>query len=144
MTIMVGGFFLNMENEELLFIDEKWKDIAGYNGKYQVSNYGSVRDSKRVLFKPYPNSCGYLRVGLRKDSVLHKEFVHRLVAEAFIDNPYDLPVVNHKNENKEDNRQSNLEWMSISDNLNYGTLQERKVRSLKAARKRQSLTCFNF
>ena len=131
-----------MGNEELLFTDEKWRDIVGYNGKYQVSNYGRVRNNKQLLFKPYPNSCGYLRVGLRRNGVLHREFVHRLVAEAFINNPYNLPVVNHKNEDKEDNRAVNLEWMSISDNLNYGTLQERKRSSLKATLKRKAINLF--
>ena len=134
-----------MNNQDILFTDEIWRNIVGYNGKYHVSNMGRVRHNETIL-KPYPNSCGYLRVGLYKEGKHRKELVHRLVADAFIDNPYNLPVVNHKNEDKEDNRATNLEWATIKENMNYGSLQDRKSRSLKLAynrRKNNLLTSIN-
>lgn len=127
-----------MNNQDILFTDEIWKNIVGYNGKYQISNLGRVRHNETIL-KPYPNSCGYLRVGLYKEGKYRKELVHRLVADVFIDNPYNLPVVNHKNEDKEDNRATNLEWATIKENMNYGSLQDRKSRSLKLAYNRRKI-----
>lgn len=124
-----------MEGQEL-YIDEQWRNIVGYNGNYQVSNYGRIKRNEHIL-KPDYNSSGYLRVGLRKDGKTKKELIHRLVAEAFLDNPSNLPVVNHINEDKEDNRVSNLQWSSVKDNLNYGTLQERKAQSLIATNNRK-------
>lgn len=130
--------FQKMNNQDILFTDEIWRNIVGYNGKYQISNMGRVRHNETIL-KPYPNSCGYLRVGLYKEGKHRKELVHRLVADAFIDNPYNLLVVNHKNEDKEDNRATNLEWATIKENMNYGSLQDRKSRSLKLAYNRRKI-----
>lgn len=127
-----------MNNQDILFTDEIWRNIVGYNGKYQISNMGRVRHNE-IILKPYPNSCGYLRVGLYKEGKHRKELIHRLVADAFIDNPYNLPVVNHKNEDKEDNRAINLEWVTMKENLNYGSLQDRKSKSLKSAYNRRKI-----
>ena len=91
---------------DILFSDEIWRNIVGYNGKYQVSNMGRIKHNETIL-KPYPNSCGYLRVGLYNNGKHKKELVHRLVADAFLDNPNKLLVGNHKNEDKEDNRVCN-------------------------------------
>ena len=123
---------------DILFSDEIWRNIVGYNGKYQVSNMGRIKHNETIL-KPYPNSCGYLRVGLYNNGKHKKELVHRLVADAFLDNPNKLLVVNHKNEDKEDNRVCNLQWVTIKDNLNYGTLQDRKSRSIKSSYKRKKI-----
>lgn len=122
----------------IVIVNEIWRNIVGYNGKYQISNMGRVRHNETIL-KPYPNSCGYLRVGLYKEGKHRKELIHRLVANAFIDNPYNLPVVNHKNEDKEDNRAINLEWVTMKENLNYGSLQDRKSKSLKSAYNRRKI-----
>lgn len=99
---------------------------------------GRIKHNETIL-KPYPNSCGYLRVGLYNNGKHKKELVHRLVADAFLDNPNKLLVVNHKNEDKEDNRVCNLQLVTIKDNLNYGTLQDRKSRSIKSSYKRKKI-----
>lgn len=73
-----------------------------------------------------PQVCkGYFRVGLYRNDEYKHFFVHRLVAEAFIPNPLNLPQVNHKNENKQDNRVENIEWISAIGNSNHGTRNSR-------------------
>lgn len=104
---------------------EIWKDIQGYDGKYSVSNLGNVRSNcygKVRLLKPMLSAGrynGYLMVTLYKDSVGKKVKVHRLVAEAFIPNPNRLPVINHKDEDRTNNRADNLEWCTIAYNTTY-------------------------
>lgn len=107
---------------------EIWKEIEVFGGNYSVSSEGRVRsngllkgkNSKVRILKTELSKKGYLRVGLTKDGKQKKYLVHRLVAIAFLDNPNNLPDVNHKNECKTDNRLVNLEWMSRRDNMNYG------------------------
>ena len=109
---------------------EIWKDVAGYEGLYQVSNKGRVKSLDHVapnnhfhkgqLLKQRCDKNGYLIVGLSNGK--HKWFkVHRLVALAFIPNPQNYPTVNHKNEIKTCNEVWNLEWMTVKDNNNHGT-----------------------
>ena len=95
---------------------EIWKKIKGKED-YEVSNYGRVRSKWRVL-KPSLNGKGYYRVSL---GARNFKFVHRLVAEAFVDNPNGYPIINHKDENKTNNYASNLEWCTHKYNSNYGT-----------------------
>ena len=112
---------------------EHWKEIAGYEGLYQVSNLGRVKSlkyGKEKILKPRKTHNGYLKVGLYKDWHRKYLFVHRLVAEAFIPNQNNLETVNHKDEVKTNNVASNLEWMSIGDNNNYGTHNKRVAESL--------------
>ena len=108
-----------MENNEV----EIWKDISGYEGMYQVSNLGRVKSFKqgkeRIL---KPGSCrGYLLVGLSKNGKMKTYTVHRLIAQAFIPNPNNLPELNHIDEDKTNNKLENLEWCNRKYNNNYGT-----------------------
>lgn len=109
---------------------EIWKPVAGYEGVYEVSNFGNMKSlqrryaSERILRKTKDRK-GYEQVNLRKDGKRQCCKVHRLVAEAFIPNPDKLSQVNHKDENKSNNRVENLEWCTAAYNSNYGTRIER-------------------
>ena len=95
---------------------EKWKDAPGFPG-YQVSDAGRVKRSiNGKMLRPVCYSNGYYVVNLSGKRI----GVHRLVALAFIPNPSGLPQINHKNENKADNRVANLEWCDSQYNNNYG------------------------
>ena len=107
---------------------EIWKDVSGYEGIYQISNFGRVRSFKfsnvRIL-KNIVHSAGYLTVDLRKNGTRKSFKIHRLVALAFIENPNNLPSINHKDECKTNNSINNLEWCTDKYNTNYGTRTER-------------------
>lgn len=105
------------------------KDIKNYEGLYQVTENGDVWSVRRNRFlKPYKNQLGYLRVVLSKKGKVKKYSVHRLVAEAFIDNPNNYPCVNHKDENKLNNNVDNLEWCTIRYNNCYNDGQIKRAR----------------
>ena len=122
---------------------EEWRDIQGFEGYYQVSNMGRVKSVERTVWdsrgcyrtvsekirKGRKNIDGYLFLTLHKDGKKKHCRVNRLVAQAFLPNPDNLPEVNHKNEDKTDNRVENLEWCSHSYNINYG------ARNKKAGKK---------
>lgn len=120
---------------------EEFRDIKGYEGLYQVSNLGKVKSLTREnqfylndikvtrilnshIMKFHLNH-GYLRVLLSKNGKRKWFFVHRLVAEAFIPNPNNLPFINHKSEIKTENNVENLEWCNAKYNVNYGTCKKR-------------------
>ena len=107
-------------------MEEFWKDIEDYEGVYQVSSFGRVKRIKtdRILTS-HKNSGGYLRVDLSKNSVVYAKSIHRLVAQAFIPNPENKSQVNHIDEDKTNNKVSNLEWMTAKENSNHGTRNER-------------------
>lgn len=115
-------------------MNETWKDITGYEGLYQVSDLGRVRSLKfgkvRIL-NPGRIKSGYLMVGLCRDGKVRNVRVHRLVAEAFIPNPSNCPVINHKDENPGNNVVDNLEWCTAKYNTNYGTCPARIAAKLK-------------
>ena len=106
---------------------EIWKDVKGYEGLYKISNRGNVYSVKRARNLKLLNSHhGYKRIRLYIGSKSWKTYaVHRLVAEAFIPNPYNLPEVNHKDENHSNNASSNLEWCTRMYNVNYGERTEK-------------------
>ena len=91
-------------------MQEVWKDIEGYEGYYQVSNLGRVKQIKfNRLLKLCCDNYGYLIVVLSKNGIHRTRTVHRLVAETFIPNESNYPQVNHKDENKTNNNVTNLE-----------------------------------
>ena len=104
---------------------EEWRDIKGYEGKYMVSNLGRVKSlnynktGKEGILKGVDNGDGYLVVELSKDGKGKTCRINRLIAQAFIPNPDNLPEVNHKNEDKTDNRVENLEWCTKQYNIEY-------------------------
>ncbi len=124
-------------------MEEIWRDIQGYEGLYKVSNMGNVKSlnyrrtglEKNLKFDK--DNHGYLYVILCKNNERKTFRVHRLVAQAFIDNPNNYPQVNHKDENKLNNTVKNLEYCSSSYNNNYGTRNERVGNVLS-----KSLYCF--
>lgn len=112
--------------------NEVWRPVVGYEGRYEVSDFGRVRSLNyrmrqgRVhLLRPAKNPDGYLNVHLHALDGGKSLKVHRLVAQAFLQNPEHLPEVNHRNEIKDDNRAVNLEWCARDENMRYGTISKR-------------------
>lgn len=122
-------------------IEEIFKDIEGYEGIYQVSNYGTIKSlgnnktRKNKKLKLYKNIFGYLCVSLSKEGKNKVCKVHRLVAQAFIDNPNNYKQVNHIDEDKTNNHVSNLEWCTAKYNINYGTRNKRVCEKNKISQK---------
>lgn len=104
---------------------EYWRDIIGYEGKYQVSNLGNVRSinyHREHITKPLAfilDQDGYKQVKLCKDKKVYFKRVHRLVAEMFIPNPYNKEQVNHIDGNKGNNSILNLEWATPKENMQH-------------------------
>lgn len=107
-------------------MEEIWKDIDGFDGDYMVSNLGRVKSVRRNIILRQSIRNGYERVVLWTNNIPKNYSVHRLVANAFIPNPDNLPQVNHKDENKTNNCVGNLEWCTQEYNQNYGTINIRK------------------
>lgn len=128
--------------------EEIWKDIDGYEQLYQVSNLGRVRSLERLVttnkgnggFKKIKskirepqNRNGYKVVALFRDGKRTSFYIHRLVAESFILNHSNFPMVNHKDEKRENNTVENLEWCNHQYNITYGTTLQRKSEALARA-----------
>lgn len=136
---------------------EIWKPVKGFEGYYEVSNYGNVKSVYRLIvkgdnkivpisgriIKTELSNSGYLRVHLSIGGKAKHYSVHRLVAEVFLPNPDNLPQVNHKDENKSNNfvlvnpdgsvdlNKSNLEWCSAEYNTNYGNAHKKTEEAKK-------------
>jgi len=122
---------------------EKWKDVSGYEGLYQVSSYGRVKSLERLvshrlcgmqkvsekILKQGNATGGYKCLNLSKNNIKKSISAHRLVALTFIPNPLNLPEVNHIDEIKTNNHVTNLEWCSKKYNLNYRDTQKRIKKS---------------
>ena len=122
---------------------EIWKPVVGYEGLYEISNMGrvkSIKFNKEKILSLQKDKYGYLRSGLRKMGKLKNCFVHRLVAEAFIPNPNNLPIVNHKDENKQNNCVENLEWCTVKYNNSYGSAIFKRKEKLKKTIVQYTLT----
>lgn len=116
-----------MANEEI------WLPVVGYEGFYEVSSTGKVKSVERFVYggrvnqrvvrekemAVYEDHHGYLRVNLNRDNRFKGKFVHRLVAEAFIKNPSNYPIVNHMDGNKKNNNVNNLEWCTYKYNTHH-------------------------
>ena len=125
---------------------EIWKDIKGFEGLYQVSNTGKVRSLDREITKPNKygevqnfklkgkelrfndNGKGYLSVQLGRGN---RKYVHRLVAEAFVDNPNNSPSINHIDNNTKNNKASNVEWVTQQENIQHKVKQGRQHKGEK-------------
>lgn len=94
---------------------EEWRPIKGYEDLYWVSNFGRIKNKKRIL-NPFLVSTGYYKVTFQKNRIQKILPVHRLVGIAFISNRENLPVINHKDSNKLNNNVENLEWTTIAGN----------------------------
>ena len=133
--------------------DEIWKKTRFEN--YAVSNYGRVKRLAHVsipesnsphahhrtylekMIKLAVSRCGYVFHRFSVNGKLVNGYIHQLVAEAFLPNTESLPLINHKNEDKSDNRVDNLEWCTTKFNINYGTCQKRRSISVKQMRRRR-------
>lgn len=114
-------------------IEEIWKDLKGYEKYYSVSNMGRIKSKSRIIVKsngvkvnyegkilsPIVNSDGYRQFKLYTDNGYKTTRLHRAIAETFIPNPNNLPEVNHKDCNRENNRVDNLEWCDHKYNVHY-------------------------
>lgn len=121
----------------MLLPKQYWRDIPNYEGKYQVSNTGRVRSlnygrtGKIKVLKQGTKDNGYKVVVIYKNGKRKKYLVHRLVAQAFIPNPNNYPIINHKDENKTNNAVWNLEWCTYEYNVNYGNCKQ-KIKEAKS------------
>lgn len=122
---------------------ERWCEITGYEGLYQVSNFGNVRSVEREVkqgcygktrvaggfqLTPTDNGGGYLVVTLRKNGERKNFYVHRLVAAHFIENEQGYKYINHKDYDTHNNRFDNLEWCTQQQNIRYSSQRMRKPR----------------
>lgn len=119
--------------------NEQWKQIVGYENSYLISNYGRIKSLERKIHnKTYKEKImkleiskdGYLRVDLYKNTNKKHKKVHRLVAQAFLNNYNEKCCINHKDENKHNNLINNLEICNYSYNINYGTRNQRVAKKL--------------
>ena len=141
-------------------MENEWKPVVNYEGLYEVSSDGKIKSVARIIkdcngntrvwheriMKYAKDKDGYFRVQLSKNGKATSKLVHRIVAEAFIENPEKLPLINHKDENKNNNNYKNLEWCDAKYNSNYGNAIEKRVSSRRIpilAIKKNKILYFN-
>jgi len=126
-------------------MQEEWKDVKGYENYYQVSNIGRVKRLERtviscnggtlyfkeIILKTWIAGNGYECIKFRVNGIGKHKLVHRLVSDAFIDNPNKFLEVNHKDEDKHNNNVENLEWCTRMYNMHYGTGRQRAAEKQK-------------
>ena len=118
-------------------VGDVWRDVVGYEGKYQVNTKGEVRSlnynrmNKTCLLKPYLGNRGYLSVVLSKGNKTKTKMVHKLVAESFIPNEDGKPFIDHINNIKTDNRVENLRWVTHKENMRNPLTRKRFSESAK-------------
>lgn len=123
---------------------EEWKDVPNYERLYQASNLGNIRSlnynhtGKIQILKMSIDKDGYPMITLHKNGKQKTYRVHRIVAQTFLENPNNYPEVNHKDENKQNNKVENLEWCTCKYNQNYGTRTERSAKG-----KGKKVVCIN-
>lgn len=164
MTNIKSDFQIFTESQEFLnphknFPLEVWKDIKGYEGHYQVSNYSRVKSLERIvttkrgpcsismrILKAAINDKGYYSIVLRKKGIGTTKILHRIIAKAFIPNPNNKPQVNHLNHIRDDNRLHNLEWVTAKENSDHANTYKklsdedvRKIRRLEGTMKMKEL-----
>lgn len=121
---------------------EIWRNIPGYDGVYKISNLGNVRSTDRYvnssrgkrlvkgsILRPTNNGHGYLIIGLASQGHKKNHYIHRLVAQCFLENALNLPVVNHIDRNTRNNAVDNLEWCTTKENINHSIINLRKPKS---------------
>lgn len=142
---VVASLFPRNEEADLSLDNEIWRDVVGYEGYYRVSNLGRVRGVGRYVSQRQGgtqlrrgkiihgviNRGGYRHLVLCKDGKQKTLEVQRLVAKAFIENPNNLPCINHKDSNKTNNRPENLEWCTQRENVRHA-VKERDRRRIPA------------
>lgn len=129
--------------------NEEWKNISGYENLYKISSHGRVKVKRRVMYglvdgefqplyvakekimSPFDNGSGYLCIALTKCGKRKNFYIHRLVAEHFIDNPYSKVQVNHKDYDRKNNKVDNLEWVTVSENAIYSLPNRSKRKAYK-------------
>lgn len=114
--------------------EERWRDIDGFDGRYQISDYGRVfskfkNGHTKVTSGYTANAMGYRKMRLyRDDGSATTRYVHQLVAEAFVDNPFGRKVINHIDSNPANNHYSNLEWCTQAENMQHAKAANRMNR----------------
>lgn len=108
-------------------IDEIWKPIIGYESRYIISNKGEIKSLKRNKVLKKELRRNYWSIQLYDGNKFKHFSIHRLVGIHFVENPNNLPFINHIDENKLNNNANNLEWCTASYNINYGTCIQRAV-----------------
>lgn len=115
---------------------EVWRDIAGFEGEYRISNFGRVKSlkfGKERIVNPFVNSSGYLQVQLCKNGKTRKPLIHQLIAQAFVPNPEGKSQVNHIDGNRLNNAIDNLEWVSRAENTRHGVARRAVQKELTSA-----------